>query len=196
MNPEQARIEDMRARRAHWNRWGSYLAERAWGTVREDYSPDGDAWEAADGGAQFGHSFDDFGHRFICYNRIQVQHVVIASTVLRRNPHLAFSSTVQDCPADMAAEPLKGHGAAARLFPISRNVTTADSHAGTFTAACAVTVYRGTGLPEAYRGGARGVSRLSLASRPAHRFLRRHTTIPEQWSRALSGNPSSRGLNS
>jgi hypothetical protein len=28
----------------HWNRWGPFLAERAWGTVREDYSPDGDAW--------------------------------------------------------------------------------------------------------------------------------------------------------
>ena len=42
--PEQARIEEMRARRAHWNRWGPYLSERAWGTVREDYSADGDAW--------------------------------------------------------------------------------------------------------------------------------------------------------
>jgi hypothetical protein len=28
----------------HWNRWGPFLAERAWGTVREDYSADGDAW--------------------------------------------------------------------------------------------------------------------------------------------------------
>ena len=28
-----------------WRRWGPYLAERAWGTVREDYSPNGDAWE-------------------------------------------------------------------------------------------------------------------------------------------------------
>src|SRR3989442_14989635 len=27
-----------------WRRWGPYLAERAWGTVREDYSADGDAW--------------------------------------------------------------------------------------------------------------------------------------------------------
>ena len=41
---EQARIEDSNLRRAHWNRWGPYLAERAWGTVREDYSADGDAW--------------------------------------------------------------------------------------------------------------------------------------------------------
>jgi len=28
----------------NWLRWGPYLAERAWGTVREDYSPNGDAW--------------------------------------------------------------------------------------------------------------------------------------------------------
>lgn len=41
---EQARLEENRTRRVHWNRWGPYLSERAWGTVREDYSPDGDAW--------------------------------------------------------------------------------------------------------------------------------------------------------
>src|SRR5579859_6189839 len=41
---EQARMEESRLRRAHWNRWGPYLSERAWGTVREDYSADGDAW--------------------------------------------------------------------------------------------------------------------------------------------------------
>jgi hypothetical protein len=45
MSQEQARLDDSRLRRAHWNRWGPYLAERAWGTVREDYSPDGKAWE-------------------------------------------------------------------------------------------------------------------------------------------------------
>ena len=117
------------------------------------FRPDGRAFEAADGGSQYGLSFDDFGHRFICYNRVQVQHVVISSATLRRNPHLGFSETVENCPAEMAPEPLKGHGAAARLFPISRNVTTADSHMGTFTAACAVTVFRGDGLPDAYRGG-------------------------------------------
>jgi hypothetical protein len=30
---------------ANWKRWGPYLAERAWGTVREDYSADGTAWK-------------------------------------------------------------------------------------------------------------------------------------------------------
>ncbi|WP_337176823.1 PVC-type heme-binding CxxCH protein [Paludisphaera sp.] len=118
------------------------------------FRPDRTAFEAADGGAQFGQTFDDFGRRFICYNRVQVQHVVISSSSLRRNPRLAFSETVHNCPADMTPEPLRGHGSAARIFPISRNVTTADSHAGTFTAACAVTVFRGDGLPDEYRGGA------------------------------------------
>ncbi|HEV7279464.1 MAG TPA: PVC-type heme-binding CxxCH protein [Pirellulaceae bacterium] len=109
--------------------------------------------EPAGGGSQFGMTFDDFGRRFICYNRVQVQHVVLSEATLARHPKLAFSKTVHDCPAEMLGEPLKGHGAAARLFPISANVTTADSHAGAFTAACGVHVYRGTGLPERYRGG-------------------------------------------
>ena len=80
--------------------------------------------------------------------------MVLPSRYLHRNPHLAFSETVQDCPADLAPEPLAGHGRRGRLYPISANITTADSHAGTFTAACGVIVYRGGGLPAQYRGGA------------------------------------------
>ncbi|HEY7529814.1 MAG TPA: glucosidase [Gemmatimonadota bacterium] len=45
MNAEEKRLKDARERKAHWKRWGPYLSERAWGTVREDYSPDGSAWE-------------------------------------------------------------------------------------------------------------------------------------------------------
>ncbi len=116
------------------------------------FKPDTGEIEPCDGGAQFGQTFDDFGRRFICYNRVQVQHVVLESKFLKRNPHLAFAETVENCPAEMADEPLKGHGKAARIFPISSNVTTADSHAGTFTAACAVTIYRGTSLPSEYYG--------------------------------------------
>ena len=41
---EDRRLEEARARRAHWRRWGPYVSERAWGTVREDYSEHGDAW--------------------------------------------------------------------------------------------------------------------------------------------------------
>ena len=43
---EQARLEEDAQRQRHWKRWGPYLSERAWGTVREDYSPHGTAWEA------------------------------------------------------------------------------------------------------------------------------------------------------
>jgi len=43
---EERRLEDTRARTAHWRRWGPYLAERQWGTVREDYSPHGTAWDS------------------------------------------------------------------------------------------------------------------------------------------------------
>jgi len=42
--PEHDRVEAADARRGGWSDWGPYLAERAWGTVREDYSADGDAW--------------------------------------------------------------------------------------------------------------------------------------------------------
>ena len=41
---EGVRLVMNRQRKGHWNRWGPFLSERAWGTVREDYSADGDAW--------------------------------------------------------------------------------------------------------------------------------------------------------
>ncbi|MBI4520332.1 MAG: glucosidase, partial [Gemmatimonadetes bacterium] len=45
MTEEEHRLQESRERRKHWKRWGPYLSERAWGTVREDYSPHGTAWE-------------------------------------------------------------------------------------------------------------------------------------------------------
>jgi hypothetical protein len=45
MNAEEKRLEESRKRKVHWKRWGPYLSERQWGTVREDYSPYGTAWE-------------------------------------------------------------------------------------------------------------------------------------------------------
>ncbi len=44
-NAEQLRLEDARQGRSAWRRWGPYLSERQWGTVREDYSPHGAAWD-------------------------------------------------------------------------------------------------------------------------------------------------------
>ena len=41
---EKKRLDEIRESRAEWQRWGPYLSERSWGTVREDYSADGSAW--------------------------------------------------------------------------------------------------------------------------------------------------------
>ena len=46
LNDEQKRLDASKRREKHWKRWGPYLSERAWGTVREDYSPGGTAWDS------------------------------------------------------------------------------------------------------------------------------------------------------
>src|SRR5689334_20583109 len=46
LTAEEQRLEENARREQHWKRWGPYLSERAWGTVREDYSASGTAWEA------------------------------------------------------------------------------------------------------------------------------------------------------
>ncbi|MBI3246097.1 MAG: glucosidase [Deltaproteobacteria bacterium] len=45
MTQEEIRLQESRTRKVNWKRWGPYLSERAWGTVREDYSPHGSAWD-------------------------------------------------------------------------------------------------------------------------------------------------------
>jgi hypothetical protein len=44
LDPERRRLAGMREHGVPWQRWGPYLADRQWGTVREDYSADGAAW--------------------------------------------------------------------------------------------------------------------------------------------------------
>ena len=44
LTAEQQRLDDTRLGKCAWKKWGPYLSERQWGTVREDYSENGDAW--------------------------------------------------------------------------------------------------------------------------------------------------------
>lgn len=44
MGEEEKRLEEAERKQYHWRRWGPFLSERQWGTVREDYSATGDAW--------------------------------------------------------------------------------------------------------------------------------------------------------
>jgi putative membrane-bound dehydrogenase-like protein len=108
------------------------------------------AFELTGGQGQFGLTFDDYGRRFICSNRHPVMHAVLEPRYLQRNPHLAFSRTVQD---------VSGIGARATVWPITADMTTASfhpslintPHAGTFTAASGVHIHRGDALPADHR---------------------------------------------
>src|SRR3974377_636468 len=46
LTSEALRLEEVREQKAAWKKWGPYLSERQWGTVREDYSETGNAWES------------------------------------------------------------------------------------------------------------------------------------------------------
>ena len=120
------------------------------GDVR--FNPETLEVENLDGRSQYGMSFDAAGRRFICMNRLPVQQVVLSSKWLRRNPTLTFSETVQDCSERSVQSGLSGGGAGVRLFPVSSNITTADSHAGSFSAACGIHIWRGGNLPAVYTG--------------------------------------------
>ena len=45
MDAEQHRLKEARDTKTPWRKWGPYLSERQWGTVREDYSESGNAWD-------------------------------------------------------------------------------------------------------------------------------------------------------
>ena len=99
--------------------------------------------EAVSGVGQFGMTFDDFGNRFVCTNRNPAIHVALEDRVLKKNPLVAIAEVRHDV-AKAAAD--------SHLFPIGKSWTTSNLHAGTFTAACGVDIYRGDALPAAYYG--------------------------------------------
>jgi putative membrane-bound dehydrogenase-like protein len=109
-----------------------------------------DRYEAISGMGQYGNTFDDWGHRFVCDNRHHLRHVVIEDRYLRRNPYLAAPAVVEDI-SELDEGPLSSGG---KVYPISKNWTTSSLHVGRFTAACGVYIYRGGLLPKEHRGAA------------------------------------------
>src|SRR5215472_397468 len=76
MTAEEIRLKESQDRRKHWKRWGPYLSERAWGTVREDYSAFGNAWEyfSHDQARSRAYRWNEDGlagisdrHQFVCF---------------------------------------------------------------------------------------------------------------------------------
>ena len=135
------------------------------------FHPDTLEIEPWPGVGQFGLAFDDFGRKFICSNRAPLQHVVLHPRYLKRNPHLAFSDTVQD-----VAPP----GDAAKVWPLSADHTTAafipslmsTPHAGTFTSACGISLWRGGALPASFANSA-------FICEPAQNLVQRQVLAPD-----------------
>ncbi len=98
--------------------------------------------EAVAGMGQFGNALDDWGRRFVCTNRNHWIHTVLPERYLRRNPDLALPPRQYDD---------QGPGGAAKVYPLTVQLTTSLEHRGSFTAACGVFVYRGRLLPAEFR---------------------------------------------
>ncbi len=128
------------------------------------FRPDGSAFEAISGGGQFGHSFDDWGHRFTCNNSNHVRQIVLPSGDLERNPALIPPPVILDIAAEGPAAPVfrisppepwrlvrtrqrAADPVMARRLPPTELVAT-----GFFTSATGTTIYRGSAYPEEFRG--------------------------------------------
>lgn len=136
-------------------RGGKVVAERPqWKSSREPltitgfdfrFHPETGDFSTVTGHGQFGLTFDNFGHQFVCSNRNPCSQVMLDDRYLKQNPFYGPRVVIHDvCAA----------GENSRLYPISQAWTTSTLHANQFTAACGVTIYRGDALPPGYHGNA------------------------------------------
>ncbi len=118
--------------------------------------------EAVSGFGQFGMTFDDKGNRFVCSNRNPCNHVVLSQQYLNRNPFLVRTDVVE------VVSPAAGDS---RVFAVSKPWTTSTLHAGQFTAACGVTIYRGDAFPRSFYGN-------SFTCEPTGNLVHRDVLVP------------------
>ena len=130
------------------------------------FKPDGSAFEAISGGGQFGHAFDDWGHRFTCNNSNHIRQIMIPSRYLERNPSYVPSSVILDIAAEGAAAPVYRISKAEPWRIVRTRQRAADPEmrkklpptelvvTGFFTSATGVTLYRGDAFPSEYQGNA------------------------------------------
>jgi putative membrane-bound dehydrogenase-like protein len=130
------------------------------------FKPDGTVFEAISGGGQFGHAFDDWGHRFTCNNSNHIRQILLPAGYLERNPALVVPAVLDDIAAEGAAAPVYRISAAEPWRVVRTRQRAADPvlskrlaptelfATGFFTSATGVTIYRGTAYPAAYQGNA------------------------------------------
>jgi putative membrane-bound dehydrogenase-like protein len=130
------------------------------------FKPDGSAFEAIAGGGQFGHAFDDWGHRFSCNNSNHIRQIVLPGQELDRNPAYSAPAPIIDIAVEGGAAPVFRISAAEPWRIVRTRQRAADPEMrkrlpptelfaiGFFTSASGVTIYRGTAFPLEYRGNA------------------------------------------
>jgi putative membrane-bound dehydrogenase-like protein len=139
-------------------------------------------FEPTAGTAQFGNTFDDWYHRFVCANRLVAGHVPLPAHYLVRNPYLPSAQAIQDCAAEGANAPLdmfqispaepwravraERYKAEGQKLALSEMVAK-----GVFTSGTGITIYRGDACPE-LRGQA-------FVGNPAGNLVHRRSLTPK-----------------
>lgn len=118
--------------------------------------------EATDGGARFGNTRDDWGHRFLCNIRNPCQHLVLDSRYLSRNPYLPAVNALHDSadagdqlPVHRISPPEEWRVLRADRWstdPASRMPRSELVGAGVVTSSSGIAIYRGDAYPASYRG--------------------------------------------
>src|SRR5881394_1431215 len=126
------------------------------------FDPVTEQFELLSGGARFGGTFDDWGHRFLCDIRNPAQHIVLPQRYLARNPYLAARSPLHDMaesgdqlPVYRISQPEPWRALRAKRWAGERDIVMPRSEligAGVVTSSSGVTGYRGAAYPEKYRG--------------------------------------------
>ena len=107
------------------------------------FRPDTKQFEVIAGNSQFGMGHDDWGNRFPVFNNTPIRHVVIEDRYLARQPLLAGTDNVPSISPAMDGN---------RVFALTPPTLLIPQPVGVFTSACGPSIFRGTGLPESYRG--------------------------------------------
>ena len=150
------------------------------------FHPETFVYEPLAGAGQFGQCFDALGNRFVSSNRNPLMHVVLSPDILKRNPHFAFTETVENVVP-----------VAAKVYPISPDTTAAtyipslinQQHTGTYTSASGICIRGGSAficepaqnLVQRQRLRPSGATFLAEHPTPGRDFL----ASPDQWFRPV-----------
>ena len=125
------------------------------------FDPVTEQFEVLPGGARFGGTFDDWGHRFLCDIRNPAQHIVLPQRYLARNPYLAAPGPLHDMaesgdqlPVYRISQPELWRVLRAERWAGERDIVMPRSElvgAGVVTSSSGITSYRGAAYPQNYR---------------------------------------------